>query len=114
MSVGSQLPQNAGFQTQVGPCPSPLASRALVPEGILELIGRVARARRLERGIKLVRVGAAADKSEGSLARFEAGRNWQELDRVVSAYAEEVGMSPYELWREALDLWERDSGAGSR
>ena len=76
---------------------------------MLAYIGRAARNARRERKVKLVRIGAAIDKSEASMSRFERGQLWRELDAVVATYAAELGLEPEELWADALELWNRDS-----
>lgn len=75
----------------------------------MEHIGQVVRERRQAEHVKLVRVGAALDKSEGSLSRFESGQVWAELDAVVTAYANELGVEPVELWAEAVERWRKAS-----
>lgn len=89
-------------ETACGVRGADIACRAMLAH-----LGRVARHLRQERGVKLVRIGATINKGEGSLSRFEAGQNWSEIERVVDAYAEELGVTPIELWRAALKEWEK-------
>lgn len=79
--------------------------------GMLKHLGRVAKARRRKREMKLVQIGAALDKSEGSLSRFEAGESWKQLEETVNAYAKELDVEPDELWEAALAEW-RENSAG--
>jgi len=75
--------------------------------GLLPHLGKAARTLRRERGIKLVRVGAALDKTEAALARFERGEAQpNDLDATIQAYAEELDIDPIEIWQLALEYWD--------
>jgi hypothetical protein len=114
-SDASAFPLLASKSSQIADVPSQVGNRAalfnaqLMAGGILEHIGQVVRERRQAEHVKLVRVGAALDKSEGSLSRFESGQVWAELDAVVTAYANELGVEPVELWAEAVERWRKAS-----
>jgi transcriptional regulator with XRE-family HTH domain len=68
-------------------------------------IGQAARAARTERGLKLVRVAAAANLSEATLGRFERGETWpQSIDAVLAAYESELGLEPRAILRRAAEM----------
>lgn len=57
------------------------------------------------KGVKLVRIAAALDRSESTLSNFEKGKVQPDhVDRVVAAYAAELEISALELWADALKL----------
>lgn len=71
-------------------------------------LGQSLREQRKARKIKLVRVGAALDKSEASLSRFESGKTWpNDLDAAVDAYAGELEITPLEIWSAAVERWQK-------
>jgi transcriptional regulator with XRE-family HTH domain len=74
-----------------------------------EWLRHVLRERRKNAGASLKDVeqaGAGVDRS--TISRFERGQTgWPDnLDTMVTAYADVTGVSEPELWREALGLWE--------
>jgi transcriptional regulator with XRE-family HTH domain len=67
-------------------------------------IGAAARAARTDAGLELLDIARAASVSEATVSRFEIGHGWRrETDRIVAAYAVELGTTPETLWRAALD-----------
>lgn len=93
------------FQRQVQTVPAPF-TWAPMADGMLYHLGQSLREQRKARKVKLVRVGAALDKSEASLSRFESGKTWpNDLDAAINAYADELDITPLEIWTAALAHW---------
>ena len=71
---------------------------------------RVLRRRRVEAELSMRSLEQTAGVSRDNLSRFETGyTRWpHDTERVVEAYAEALGLSPVDLWREALELYERE------
>lgn len=44
------------------------------------------------------------------VSRYESDQVCGDLDRMVALYAEGIGVSPADLWREALEVAEGDPG----
>jgi hypothetical protein len=57
-------------------------------------------------GRKQVHVAATMNKDQSTVYRFEQRRTVpQELDLFVAAYADDLNISPIEIWDQALELW---------
>ena len=71
---------------------------------------RVLRQRRVAAQISQRAIAPTTGVSHANLSRLESGdANWgQNIERVVAAYAEAFGITPVEIWREALELYERE------
>jgi hypothetical protein len=61
-------------------------------------------------------VAASAVVDQSTINRFENHIAWPKnggADRLVKAYADDLEVDPFELWREAMRLWEQHrAGAG--
>lgn len=56
-----------------------------------------------------VHVAASANLSQSSVDRFEDGTVWpRNPDRYIDAYADDLDVSPIDLWRAAIQMWEED------
>lgn len=79
---------------------------------MVAVLGAVCRELREYAGLDRSRIGyhlgpEARGKSAASLRRFENGQvQPQNLDTVIQAYADELGVSPVAIWREALERYE--------
>jgi hypothetical protein len=59
---------------------------------------------------KMVHVAASADRDQSTIYRFETQGGWPtDTDLYVAAYADDLGLSPLDLWGEALQRW-RENG----
>jgi hypothetical protein len=55
---------------------------------------------------KQVHVAAGADVDQSTIWRFERAGAWpRNADRVVAAYAEDLDVTAFDLWEEALRMW---------
>lgn len=55
---------------------------------------------------KQVHVAAGADVDQSTVNRFERAIAWpRNPDRLVHAYADDLGVDPADLWAEALSRW---------
>lgn len=80
---------------------------------MLPYLARAARDARMAKARKQVHVAASLDRDQSTVARFEkaAGGNGVKIgwptnpDAMVAAYADDLDISPLEIWRTALDLW---------
>jgi hypothetical protein len=47
--------------------------------------------------------------NQETIGKFERGQRWpRDPDRTIAAYAEDLDIEPFVLWREALRRWERE------
>src|SRR5262245_19124769 len=77
-----------------------------VPRPLLPWLGRACRTAREEAGIKQVRIAAAVDMNQATIARFEEGVAWpRNPEAVLLAYAGELPMDVRLLWLHAFVLW---------
>lgn len=75
-------------------------------DSMLAHLGAACRAARLRARRKQIHIAVALDVSEGTVRHFELGHRWpQNPDRTIRAYADEVGVTPHELWEDALRRW---------
>ena len=73
--------------------PSPLAGEGLSPA-------------REERGVVQVKIAAAIQVNQATIARFEDGIAWpRQPEEVLMAYASELDMDVRLLWLHAFVLW---------
>lgn len=64
----------------------------------------VCRRARRDAGLSLMDVANRAGMSQSTIWLFEQAHGWRrDTDRIVCAYAAELGIAPVELWRAALD-----------
>lgn len=76
------------------------ASRMLV------FLGAECRTLRENAGIKAIHVAARLDSSEAKVTRFEKGQTQpDDLDGMVTAFADELGVQPTVIWQGALKTW---------
>ena len=77
-----------------------------VPRPLLPWLGRASRLAREERGVKQVKIAAAIEVNQATIARFEDGTAWpRQPEEVLMAYASELDMDVRLLWLHAFVLW---------
>ena len=77
------------------------AARPLLP-----WLGRACRQAREERGVVQVKIAAAIEVNQATIARFEDGTAWpRHPEEVLMAYATELDMDVRLLWLHAFVLW---------
>jgi transcriptional regulator with XRE-family HTH domain len=77
-----------------------------VPRPLLPWLGRAARQAREDRGVVQVRIAAAIEVNQATIARFEEGIAWpRQPEEVLLAYASELEMDVRLLWLHAFILW---------
>src|SRR5262245_52601654 len=77
-----------------------------VPRPLLPWLGRACRQAREEHNVKQVRIAAAIDVNQATIARFEEGVAWpRNPEEVLMAYANELFMDVRLLWVHAFVLW---------
>jgi hypothetical protein len=78
--------------------------------GLIAYLGPLLGELRKEQRLNRVRIGfhlTERGKSESALGQFERGNSQpRDLDSVVEAYAEELGIEPLAIWRMALERYE--------
>ena len=73
---------------------------------LLPWLGRACRTAREEAGVKQVRIAAAIDVNQATIARFEEGIAWpRQPEELLMAYASELFMDVRLLWLHAFVLW---------
>jgi hypothetical protein len=82
-----------------------------VAEGtLIYWLKRAAQELREDHERKQVHIAAAMDADQSTIWRFEHDPGWpKNPDLTVAAYAEDLDITPIELWERALALW-RKSG----
>jgi DNA-binding XRE family transcriptional regulator len=77
-----------------------------VPRPLLPWLGRACRTAREEANVKQVRIAAAIDVNQATIARFEDGIAWpRQPEELLMAYASELVMDVRLLWVHAFVLW---------
>ena len=77
-----------------------------VARPFLPWLGRACRQAREERGVVQVKIAAAIEVNQATIARFEDGSAWpRRPEEVLMAYASELDMDMRLLWVNALILW---------
>src|SRR5262245_63901337 len=77
-----------------------------VARPLLPWLGRACRTAREEHNVKQVRIAAAIDVNQATIARFEEGVAWpRNPEEVLMAYANELFMDVRLLWVHAFVLW---------
>src|SRR5262245_60490406 len=72
----------------------------------LPWLGRACRQAREERNVKQVKIAAAIEVNQATIARFEDGTAWpRQPEEVLMAYAGELEMDVRLLWLHAFVLW---------
>jgi hypothetical protein len=73
---------------------------------MLPWIAKVCREARLAAGRRQVHIAVRADVDQSTVNRFETVQGWpRDVDRMIAAYGEDLGISSLELWRRAADAW---------
>src|SRR5262245_56707011 len=79
-----------------------------VPRPFLPWLGRACRQAREERKVVQVKIAAAIEVNQATIARFEDGAAWPKRpEEVLMAYADELDMDVRLLWLHAFVLWLR-------
>ena len=72
----------------------------------LPWLGRACRQAREDRGVVQVKIAAAIEVNQATIARFEDGTAWpRRPEDVLMAYASELEMDVRLLWVHAFVLW---------
>ncbi len=72
----------------------------------LPWLGLACRQAREERGVVQVRIAAAIEVNQATIARFEDGGAWpRRPEQVLMAYASELDIDVRLLWLHAFVLW---------
>src|SRR3954452_4380896 len=83
----------------------PMASEE-VARPFLPWIGRACRQARQDKGVVQVKIAAAIEVNQATIARFEDGTAWpRRPEDVLMAYASELDMDVRLLWLHAFVLW---------
>ena len=99
MPIGARLARLAS-----GRAPAMKADE--VPRPLLPWLGRACRQAREERNVVQVRIAAAIEVNQATIARFEEGTAWpRQPEEVLMAYASELDMDVRLLWVHAFVLW---------
>lgn len=78
---------------------------------MLPFLSEALKAARVAAGRKQVHVAAALDRNQSTIHRFESGLGYpQDLDAVIAAYADDLGVDVLVLWEAAIALWRADRG----
>ena len=73
---------------------------------LLPWLGRACRQAREDRNVVQVRIAAAIEVNQATIARFEEGIAWpRKPEEVLMAYASELDMDVRLLWLHAFVLW---------
>jgi len=77
-----------------------------VARPLLPWLGRACRQAREEHNVKQVRIAAAIDVNQATIARFEDGIAWpRQPEELLMAYASQLVMDVRLLWVHAFVLW---------
>jgi predicted transcriptional regulator len=77
-----------------------------VARPFLPWLGRACRLAREERGVVQVKIAAAIEVNQATIARFEDGSAWpRKPEEVLMAYASELDIDMRLLWVQALVMW---------
>ena len=77
-----------------------------VARPFLPWLGRACRQAREERNVVQVKIAAAIEVNQATIARFEDGIGWpRHPEEVLMAYASELDMDVRLLWLHAFVLW---------
>jgi predicted transcriptional regulator len=77
-----------------------------VARPFLPWLGRACRQAREERDVVQVKIAAAIEVNQATIARFEDGTAWpRRPEEVLMAYASELDMDVRLLWLHAFVLW---------
>jgi hypothetical protein len=77
-----------------------------VPRPLLPWLGRACRQAREDRKVVQVKIAAAIEVNQATIARFEEGIAWpRQPEGVLMAYASELDIDVRLLWLHAFVLW---------
>ena len=77
-----------------------------VARPLLPWLGRACRQAREDRNVVQVKIAAAIEVNQATIARFEDGIAWpRQPEEVLMAYASELDMDVRLLWLHAFVLW---------
>ncbi|HEX2468599.1 MAG TPA: helix-turn-helix transcriptional regulator [Methylomirabilota bacterium] len=77
-----------------------------VARPLLPWLGGACRQAREEKNVKQVKIAAAIEVNQATIARFEDGTAWpRRPEEVLMAYASELDMDVRLLWLHAFVLW---------
>jgi DNA-binding XRE family transcriptional regulator len=77
-----------------------------VPRPFLPWLGRACRQAREERKVVQVKIAAAIEVNQATVARFEDGVAWPKRpEELLMAYASELNIDVRMLWIHAFVLW---------
>ena len=77
-----------------------------VARPFLPWLGRACRQAREDRGVVQVKIAAAIEVNQATIARFEDGSAWpRRPEQVLMAYATELDLDMRLLWVQALVMW---------
>ena len=103
------------YQARIGKLSKPMSRRSDRTAGMeaeevarpfLPWLGRACRQAREERGVVQVKIAAAIEVNQATIARFEDGSAWpRKPEEVLMAYASELDIDMRLLWVQALVLW---------
>lgn len=73
---------------------------------MLYWVARSAAELREAAGRKMVHIAASADVTESTISRFEKALSWpHQADRLIAAYANDLDVDVFDIWRRAFELW---------
>ena len=79
---------------------------AEAPRPLLPWLGRACRTAREDRNVKQVKIAAAIEVNQATIARFEDGIAWpRQPEEILMAYASELETDVRLLWLHAFILW---------
>lgn len=73
---------------------------------MLHHLGAACRDARKTAALRQIDIATAAGTTHATISRFETGKRWPvDPDRILAAYAVELGIDPWDLLQSALDAW---------
>lgn len=77
---------------------------------MLDHLGQACREAREFGDLRQIDIATRANTTHATISRFETGEYWpRDPDRIVAAYAAELGVSSRSLWQLALQRWSETS-----
>lgn len=82
-------------------------------DSMLYWLAAATRRARVASGRLQVHVAASASVNQSTIDRFESHIAWpRDADKVISAYADDLDVTPIELWTAAVELWQQFLATG--
>ncbi len=79
-------------------------------DSMLVYLAQAAREAREAGDRMLVHVGASANMDQSAISRFEQASAWpRDPDKIIAAYADDLDITPLDIWKAALVLWAQAS-----